>query len=145
MAILTNIVAAEEDEIEAIGDSLQPTDKWSGIALRDLTIPRLVTLHCVLSGDLYDDASALYEPIYVSAGEGALVVRIADPVGERLAELDEDALAAVSSELVATEDFETAGWDEEEVAEMVAGLADLARLAESQGQVLFAWMHPLQT
>lgn len=145
MGILTNIVAAEEDEVEAIGDSLQPADEWSGISLRDVSIAKLATLHSLLTGDLFEDAAALCEPIYISPAEGALVLRLADELKERLAEIDEDTLDAVAAELAATEEFETAGWDEEAVGEMLADLADLARLAESQGQTLFVWMHPLRT
>jgi hypothetical protein len=145
MSILTSIIAAEEDEVEAIGESLQPVDEWSGITLRDVTIAKIATLHCLLTGDLYDDAVAMYEPIYVSAAEGALVLRLADEVIERLAELDEDALDAVAAELSATEEFESAGWEDEAVAAMLTDLADLARLAEAQGQVLFVWLHPLRT
>lgn len=145
MGILTNIIAAEEDEVEAIGDSLQPADEWSGISLRDVSIAKIATLHSLLTGDLFDDAAALCEPIYISPAEGALVLRLADELKERLAELDEDALEAVAAELAATEEFEMAGWDEEAVAEMLADLADLARLAESQGQTLFVWLHPLRT
>ena len=145
MGILTNIVAAEEDEVEAIGDSLQPADEWSGISLRDVSIAKLATLHSLLTGDLFEDAAALCEPIYISPAEGALVLRLADELKERLAEIDEDTLDAVAAELAATEEFETAGWDEEAVGEMLTDLADLARLAESQGQTLFVWMHPLRT
>lgn len=144
MGILTTIVAAEEDEVEAIGESLQPLDEWSGIEMRDISIPRIATLHCLLTGDTYDDAAALYEPIYF-ASEGALVLRLADEVGERLAALDEDALDAVARELAATEEFETTGWEDEAIADMLTSLADLARLAESQGQTLFIWLHPLRT
>jgi hypothetical protein len=36
-------------------------------------------------------------------------------------------------------------WEPEDVQALVMDLADLARLAESQGQVLFVWMHPLLT
>lgn len=145
MSILTNIIAAEEDEIEAIGESLQPVDEWSGIALRDVSIAKIATLHCVLTGDLFDDAFALYEPIYVSAAEGALVLRFADEAMERLAAIEEDTLDAVASELAATAEYELAGWEEEAIAEMLAALTDLARLAESQGQALFVWLHPLRT
>lgn len=145
MGILTNIVAAEEDEVEAIGDSLQPVDEWSGISLRDVSIAKVATLHSLLTGDLFEDAAALCEPIYISPAEGALVLRLADELKERLAELDEDVLDAVAAELAATEEFETAGWDEGAVVEMLADLADLARLAESQEQTLFVWMHPLRT
>lgn len=145
MAILTNIVAAEEDELEAVGESLEPSSEWSGIALRDFTIPKIATLHAVLTGDLLDDAYALYEPSYFSESEGAIVLQLAGALSDRLANLDEDALDAVADELMATEEFEGAGWDAEDIAEMLNGLADLARLAESQGQVLFAWLHPLRT
>ena len=145
MTILTNIIAAEEDELEAIGESLEPSSEWSGIALRDFTIPKIATLHCLLTGDLLDDAYALYEPSYFSEIEGAIVIQLSMELSERLAGLDEEALDAVTEELVATEEFEDSGWGEEEISEMLNGLADLARLADSQGQVLFAWLHPLRT
>lgn len=143
--ILTSIIAAEEDEVEAIGESLQPTEEWSGITLRGIDIAKVATLHSVLTGDLFDDAIVNYEPIYVSAAEGAWVLRLADEVMERLAELEDDALDAVASELAATEEFESAGWEEDTVVALLGDLCDLARLAESQGQALFVWMHPLRT
>jgi hypothetical protein len=145
MAILTNIVAAEEDEIEAIGESLQPVAEWSGIEMRDVDTARIATLHSLLTGDPFDDAVALYEPVYVSEAEGALVLRLADALTERLAELDEDVLDDVAAELAATEEFESADWEDEAIAAMLASLADLARLADAQGQALFVWMHPLRT
>ena len=145
MAILTNIIAAEEDELEAVGESLEPSSEWSGIALRDFTIPKIATLHCVLTGDLLDDAYALYEPSYFSEIEGAIVLQLSGGLCDRLASLDEDALEAVADELMATEEFEDTGWGEDEISEMLHGLSDLAQLAESQGQVLFAWLHPLRT
>lgn len=145
MAILTNIIAAEEDELAAIAESLEPCGEWSGIALREFTIPKIVTLHCVLTGDLLDDAYALYEPGHLSEIEGAIVLRFSEELFDRLASLDEQALEVVADELLATEEFEDAGWDAEEIGEMLNGLTDLARLAESQGQVLFAWLHPLRT
>ncbi len=145
MGILTNIVAAEDEEIEALGESLDPASEWSGIALRDLDTAKVATLHSLLTGDLFDDALAHYEPVYVSASEGALVLRLADEVMERLMTLDEEAVAAIAAELAATEEFESEPWDETVVAALLSELAELARLAESQGQALFVWMHPLRT
>jgi hypothetical protein len=145
MGIVTNIIAAEDDEIEAIGESQHPVDEWSGIEMREVDTAKIATLHCLLTGDLFDDAVAHYEPIYVSAGEGALVLRLADEVTERLADIDEEALEQVAAELAATEEYETEGWEEEAVATMLAKLAELANLAESQGQALFVWIHPLRT
>lgn len=145
MSVLTQFIAAEEDEIEAIGESLSPVDEWSGLQMRDVDTAKIATLHSLLTGELFDDAVAHYEPTYVSEAEGALVLRLADELTERLAALDEDNLDAVAMELAATEEFEYAGWESEAIAAMLADLADLARLAESQGQTLLVWLHPLKT
>lgn len=145
MSVLTHIVAAEEDEIEAIGESLSPVDEWSGLQMRDVDTAKIATLHSLLTGDLFDDAVAHYEPVYVSPAEGAVVLRLADELAERLAALDESALDDVATELAATEEFEDIGWEAESIANLLADLADLARLAESQGQVLLVWLHPLRT
>lgn len=145
MGVLTNIIAAEEEEVEAIGESLRPVDEWSGVEKRGIDTAKVATLHSLLTGDLFDDAVAHYEPIYVSAAEGALVLRLADEVAERLATLDEDALEQVASELAATEEFEAEDWEPEQITELLDELGQLARLAESQGQALFVWMHPLRT
>jgi len=144
LGILTNIVAAEEDEIAAIGESLRPVDEWSGLERRGIDTAKIATLHCLLTGDEFEEAIGAYEPVYV-ADEGAVVLRIADQVMERLATLDEDALELVAEELAATEEYELEQWEPEDVQALVMELADLARLAESQGQVLFVWMHPLLT
>lgn len=145
MAILTQFIAAEDDEIDAVGESLQPVEAWSGAEFRDVDTIKIATLHCLLTNDLFDDVLAHYEPVYVSASEGAWVLRIADEVTEKLGAFDEDALAEVAAELAATEAFEQEGWPEEAIADMLVQLADLARLAEAQGQVLLAWLHPLRT
>ncbi len=144
MGILTNIVAAEEDEYAAIGESLRPVDEWSGLERRGIDTAKIATLHCLLTGEEFDMAISASEPVHVG-GEGAIVLRLADEVTERLAMLEEEALELVAAELAATEDFEMEQWDPEEVLALVLDLADLARLAESQGQVMFVWMHPLLT
>ena len=144
MGILTNIVAAEEDEIAAIGESLRPVDDWSGLERRGIDTAKIATLHCLLTGDEFEEAIGAYEPVYVG-DEGAVVLRIADEVMERLASLDEDALELVAEELAATEEYELEQWEAEDVQALVMELADLARLADSQGQAMFVWMHPLLT
>ena len=144
MGILTNIVAADKDEVAAIGESLQPLEEWSGIERRDIDTAKIATLHSLLTGDDLDQALYLYEPIYAGM-EGALVLRIADDVVEKLAALDEDALSRAAEELSATEEFELEQWDADEVEDMVMELAELAQLAQSQEQVLFVWMRPLLT
>lgn len=144
MGILTNIVAADKDEVAAIGESLQPLEEWSGIERRDIDTAKIATLHCLLTGDELEQAFYQYEPIY-AGGEGALVLRLADEVVDKLANLDEDALSRVAEELSATEEFELEQWDADEVEDMMMELAELAQLAQSQEQSLFVWMHPMMT
>lgn len=144
MGILTNIVAAEEDEIIAIGESPRPVDEWSGIERRGIDTAKIATLHCLLTGDEFEEAVSCYEPVYV-ADEGAVVLRLADAVAERLATLDDEALDLVGEELAATEEYEQEQWETEDVQAMMIDLGELARLADSQGQALFVWMHPLLT
>jgi hypothetical protein len=144
LSLLTNIVAAEEDEVAAIGDSLHPVDDWSGIERRGIDSAKIATLHCLLTGDEFEQALYLYEPVYVSV-EGVMVLRVSDEVVEKLSELDEDALENVAFELAATEEYEQDQLDADEVQELVMELAELAQLAASQGKALFVWMHPLLT
>jgi hypothetical protein len=145
MGILANIVCADEEEVEAIGMSQHPVVEWSGIEARDIDTAKIVTLHCLLTGEGLEDAFYAYEPVYVAGDDGAIVLRIPDRVMEKLAGLEEDALEAVAEELAASEEFEIHNWPAEEGLSLVEELAALAQLAESQDQVMFVWMHPLLT
>lgn len=145
MGLLVNIVTADEDEIEAVGVSQHPVDEWSGIEVRDIDTLKLATLHSLLTGDDFEEALGCYEPVYAGDEEGALVLRIPDEIAEKLAGFDEDALDRIGEELAATEEFEIGGWPQEEVQGLVVQLGDLAQLAESQGQIMLVWMHPLRT
>ena len=139
MEFVTHIVAAEDEEYMAVGESGCPLDEWSGIEAPGLDTVKLATLHCLLTGDSLQAALDLYEPVYVAESE-TIILRIADEVLEKLVVLDEDALESVASELAATEAFEREQRDAEDVLAHLMELAELAQLAESQGQVLFVWM-----
>jgi len=145
MGILVNIVSADEEDVEAIGESQHPVEEWSGIEARDIDTAKIVTLHCLLTGDGLEDAFYAYEPVYVAGDDGPIVLRIPDEVMEKLAGLEDEAIERVGEELAATEEFEMHGWPAEEVLTLVEELSALARLAESQDQALFVWMHPLMT
>jgi len=142
MEIVTNIIAAEDDEYTEIGESSCPLDEWSGIEANGLDTVKIATLHCLLTGDPLQMALDLYEPVYVSASE-TMVLRVADELLEQLAALDEDTLESISSELAATEEFESEQWHAEDVLAQLTEFAELAQLAESQGQALFVWMCPV--
>ena len=142
MNVLAHIVAGEEDEMIAIAQSPQLLVEWSGVQVRGLDTAKVVMLHCLLTGEEFDFAAGHYEPVYAPADEGPLLLRMADEAMEKLSVLDEDALAEVAEELAATEEFEEDGWDADQVHDLLLDVADLARLAESQEQVLYVWMQP---
>jgi len=138
------MLAAEEDEIVEVGTSPQPLVAWSGCQLLDFDTAKLVSVHCLLTGDDYDYALALYEPVFVSVQpdgqSGPLVLQLVMDAQERLAMLAEEQLELLAEELAASEEFEEAGWDEDGCLDLLQQLADLAQLAESQGQVLLLWL-----
>lgn len=145
MGLLVNIISADEDEIDAIGAAEHPVEEWSGIEAREIDTEKLATLHCLLTDDDFEQAQSAYEPVFVAEDEGVLVLRIPDAVAEKLAQLEEEALELVGEELAATEAFEINAWALEEVQALVVELGALARIADSQGQAMFVWMHPLRT
>ena len=139
MEFMTHVVAAEEEDLQAVGDALNPLEEWSGIEAPGLDTVKLATLHCLLTDDPLQVALDLYEPIYESEND-TVVLRIADAVLEKLAELDEDALEDVAGELAASEEYEREHWDVDDVLDYLMELSELAQLAESQGQLLFVWL-----
>ena len=144
MSVLACMLAAEEDEIVEVGASPQPLVAWSGCQLLDFDTGKLVSLHCLLTGDDYDYALALYEPVFVSVQPdgrpGPLVLQLALDAQERLAMLVEEQLELLAEELAASEAFEEAAWNEDGCLDLLQQLVDLAQLAESQGQVLLLWL-----
>lgn len=142
MKVITNIVAAEADELASVGESVSPQDEWSTIEWPGLDTDKVVMLHCLLTGDELGSAFSLYEPVYV-ADAGVLLLRLASALQERLAEFADEALEPLAVELAATEAFEAEAWNPGDVHSLLVDLAELARLAESQGQELFVWMLPL--
>lgn len=145
MGLLVNIISADEDEIDAIGASEHPLKEWSGIEARDIDVEMFATLHCLLTDADFEQALSAYEPVLVAEYEKVLVLRVPDEIAGKLALLEEEALEQVGGELAACEAFEIHDWPLEEVQALVVGLGELARLAESQGQAMFVWMHPLHT
>ncbi len=143
MALITYFVAADENEFVAVAESMCPLDEWSGIEGKGLDTTKITMLHCLVTGDEYDLSLTLHEPACV-AEEGTVVVRIADRVLEKMAAYDVEVLSQLAEELAATEVFEIEAWPVEDVHALLVELAGLARLAESQGQALFAWMCPGQ-
>ena len=144
MEFVTIVVAAEEDELSSIGESNAPLDEWSGIEASGFDTLKFATLHCLLTGDSMQMALDRYEPAYVSTND-TVVLRLADELLELLALLDGDSLENVASELAATEEFERDHWDPETVLDQLTELSELAQLAETQAQVLFAWIYFVQT
>ena len=118
MGTLTQIIAAAEEELAEVGESLRPMDRWSGAEFRGVDIAKLTTLHCMLTGDEYDQALYLYEPVYVSE-EGAMVLRVADSLALKLIALKPDGQADVATELAGTLEFEVEKWELDHVRTLI--------------------------
>ena len=139
MDVVTLIIAAEDEEYSAVGESSSPLNEWSGIETRGLDTIKIALLHSMLTGDTLQRSLERYEPIYESENE-ILTLRIADDLLDRLCALNEESFDAVARELAASEEFEREQWELDTVLGQLIELAELAQLAESQGQALFVWM-----
>ena len=139
MEILTHVIAAEEDALVQVGESTAPLDEWSGVSTPGWDTAKFAMLHCLLTEDTLQTALDRCQPVYLSDNE-IIVLRVADQVQEKLAAFDAPALECVAVELAASDEFEKANWRVEDVLALLVELAELAQLAESQGQVLFVWM-----
>ncbi len=73
---------------------MSPMEQWSGIEAPGLDTAKITMLHCLVSGDQYDAARILHEPVYV-AESGAVVLRQAVGVVDKLAAYDDEALLAI--------------------------------------------------
>lgn len=141
MEITTRILVADEDAYTEIGEAISPLNEWSGIEIPNFDPVKLATLHALLTHDPLPMALDFYEPIFSVFGDyETLIFRVADELTERLAQLDEDSLESMAVELAATEAFEDSYMDNDDVFAHLSAFAELAQLADSQGQVLFASM-----
>lgn len=137
MRFLTHIIAADADDLAAIAVASEPIANWSGIEAPGFDTVKFALLHSLLTGDPLHTALERYQPICTVADE-TIVLHLSDLVVERLASFGEDALSDLADELAATQDFENEQWPVETVLARLVELAELAQLAESQGQRLFA-------
>lgn len=137
MSFSTHIIAADDDDFPALASAADPLSEWSGIEAPGFDTTKLALLDCLLTGDLLQTALERYQPLY-SVGDETIVVRLSDFVVEKLAAFDAEALAEIAGELAATQDFEREQWPVDAVSGRLSELAELAQLAESQGQALFA-------
>jgi hypothetical protein len=135
-----NIVVAGAEDAEAIIESPKPVEEWKGIEAQGLDQAKFALLHALLTGELFDEALDECGPLYAASDEGPWLMKLPDESVERLARLEDEALAQVGEELAATEEFEEDGWPIDEAQALVAELADLAGVAAAQGKAIFVWM-----
>ena len=143
MNVLTCIVVGEEEEAEAIGASSNPVEEWTGVEVPGIDTAKIVTLHCLITGESFGEAMSAYEPVYTAPDEDTIVLRIPSHVVEKLAALDVEALDRVTAELTATEEFELAEWDSDDAQDLVSEFAELAQRAESDVLAMIVWMRAL--
>lgn len=140
MSVLANIVMADAEEADAIGESSRPAEDWRGVEVKGLDAAKIAMLQSILTGQTFDEALGEYDPIYAAGEDGPWVIRIPDELVERLAALEDEVLEPIGEELAATAEFEMDGWPADEVQMVLAELAALAGIAANQGKALFIWL-----
>jgi len=142
MSMLTNFIIADLEDVDAMCESSTPTQEWRGVEMRDFVPAKIATLDSLLTGEFYGDALAQYESVYSASEEGPWILALSQPLVEKLAALEEEALEQVGEELAATEEFERDDWPVDEVQAALAEIASLASITVAQEKALFVWMTP---
>jgi hypothetical protein len=137
MAMTTTLVIADPDEVEAIGESFEPLQDWRGVALEGIDPAKIAMLHCILTGETFDEVVTQYEPIYAASAEGPWVIAVPREPIAKLPLLEEDVLEQIGDEWAATEDFERDNWPATDVQEVLAELAALASIGIAQEKAMF--------
>ncbi|MES2356456.1 MAG: hypothetical protein V4568_19055 [Pseudomonadota bacterium] len=142
MSMLTNFIIADLEEVDAICESSSPTQEWRGVELRNFVPAKIATLDSMLTGEFFGDTLSQYESLYSASDDGPWIVALSQPLIEKLALLDEEAVEQVGEELAASEEFEREEWPVDEVQAALAEIASLASITIAQEKALFVWMMP---
>jgi hypothetical protein len=137
MVMTATLVIADPDEVEAIGESFAPLQDWRGVELQGIDPAKIAMLHCILTGDAFDEVLTQYEPVYAASAEGPWVIAVPQAPIEKLPLLEEEVLEQIGDEWAATEDFERDNWPVTAVQEVLAELAALASIGIAQEKAMF--------
>jgi|GEM_PF-335334 len=139
MSGMVNIVVADFDEVEAIGESTRPIEEWRGFAANGVGAEKLAMLQSMMTGQTFDEALSEYDPVYAASEDGPWVMRVREELIESLANQDEEILEEIGEELAATAEFEMDGWPVDAAQAFVAELASLAEISVAQEKAIFVW------
>lgn len=135
----TIFVIADADDAIDIVNSGDPLEDWEGIDINGVTPSKMTMLHMLLTGDTYQDASAMYYATYSASEQGPWIFPIPSVVIERLAEMEYE-LETIAEELITTEEFEEENWTLEQAEVLLSDLSASARISVSEERTLFMWM-----
>jgi hypothetical protein len=147
MGYQTDVLIANCEEAQSVADSDSPTDDREGFTFNGFDRVQLCTLlsltncgNCEAQFDRYLDAidvvsSSTDEWPVVSVVKPELVAELAD-----VAEREEDEFNRLAESWAATEEF--AGWESQDVHDLLRDLTDLADSAKLNGKCLMIWHSP---
>jgi hypothetical protein len=146
MGVLSDFIIADRSEAAAInaagGAHLK---QWPCLDSKGIDTIKLGTLYQILHNRSSDDwnfvASFMQDALLDRpTDDGPWVFLIPDELASAVAALDETRAVAVTSKWAATEEFENAGWQVEDVEQYLQLLITHATAACDAGKRLLLWM-----
>jgi hypothetical protein len=121
MSVLTDFVIANENEAQAVAQSLNAAEQWPTLESRGIEPIKLAKLYCCISGannaeEVVDGFSLLHTE---DPKEGPWVMRIPANVLATFADFDDAALPRFSRLWAATEELRAENWTEEDAEQFI--------------------------
>jgi hypothetical protein len=142
MAVLTDVLIADEDDLAHVPTGARPLDILPGTEIKGVDIEDLIRLDRLLAAD--DPATPPRHAVLVGIGapskHGPWLYRVSSGLAGRLAALAPDAAEDAALRWAAMEESLFEDWEIAEVARVVRDLAELARQAKSKGKPLAVWV-----
>jgi len=140
MGILSDLVIANEEDVNAILSAPVPSQSFDGLDIKGIDTVKLAMLHGILTDRTLEDLLPEYDPIAEASENGPWVFRLPKDLVEKLAQMSEQDRNLVSNKWAEIEEFALDGWELANVQNTLEAICNTAVSAESTGRGLYLWI-----
>ena len=133
--MLSDFFVADDSDAAAVAKAMPPAKKWAALFARDLDEVKLKQLWPAVRGGLRKPLPAM-RLLHSASDGGPWVYAVPDPLIERVASLDDDALERAAATWATAEEFALDGWAVADVREVLVDLRTVCQRSRVSGKGL---------
>jgi hypothetical protein len=140
MGILTDLILATEEELEAVGNDDVPIDVLPGVEAKGMGLVDFISLHAILTRQETDPVVTAFPAVRALSEDGPWLNRLPDDLVARLAACDDADLHRIATEWSQTEELQRGDWQHGELLSRLEEMKALAQRALIEQKPLHLWM-----